>query len=728
MKPLVFLLALAVAAYADDATPSFRNHIQPLLAKTGCSLGACHGAAAGQGGLKLSLRGYDDEGDYLTLTRGAFGRRITPSDPARSLILLKPTNAVPHKGGERFKVESPEWTMLVNWIAAGAPAPKADDPRAQRLIIEPPLVRLAPGEKQKFTVRARFNDGHEEDVTRLVKWTAVNQSVINVDDQGEVTVVGNGESALSAWCLQQIAVATVASPFPNQVPAEVFAQAPRRNWIDELVLAKLQSLALPPSPRCTDGEFIRRACIDTMGVLPTAEETRAFLADGAPDKRDRLIETLLRRSEFVDYWAYKWSDLLLVTKRKLQPPAMWSYYEWIRNQVASNTPWDVMTRRLLTAQGSSLENGAANYFVIHQDPRELAETTALTFLGFSMNCAKCHNHPMEKWTNNDYYGFANLFARVRYKAGSGAGENIVFAAADGELVQPLTGKPQAPRPLDGQPVNAMGDRREPMVAWLTSPENHYFKRAIVNRVWANFFGVGLVENVDDIRVSNPSPNEALFTRAADFLVEQKFDLQALMRAILQSETYQRSSVPQPGNQADTRFYSRYYPRRMMAEVLHDAIAQVTAVPTSFKTQGVSDAGESGTAFPAGWRALQLPDANTDSYFTRAFGRAARDLTCECERTAEPSVTQALHVSNGDTINKKLTDPKSAVSRALAANLSPEQMIDDAFLSAFARPPSDAERKRLTELLADIPDANERRLRLEDTYWALLSSREFLFNH
>jgi hypothetical protein len=401
-----------------------------------------------------------------------------------------------------------------------------------------------------------------------------------------------------------------------------------------------------------------------------------------------------------------------------------------RDQVASNTPWDVFAQRLLTAQGSTLENGAANYFVMHQDPRIAAETTSQTFLGFSMNCARCHNHPMEKWTNNDYYGFANLFSRTRFKAGAQEGDNIVFAAAEGELVQPLTGQPQVPRPLEGKalPADYAGDRRVEMAAWLTSPENKQFKKTIVNRVWANFFGVGLVENVDDIRASNPASNEALLAEATDFLVKNKFDLHALMRAILQSETYQRGSEPVPGNEADTRFYSRYYPRRLMAEVLHDAIVQVTGVPTDFKTKDPTVEGDKPTPFPKGWRALQLPDAGTDSYFTKAFGRPAREQTCECERTAEPSVTQALHVANGDTINKKLSADASVIAKAVAANRAPEQMVDDAFLGALSRPPSEPERAKFTALLAAAPDAKEKRLALEDAYWALLSSREFLFNH
>ena len=338
---------------------------------------------------------------------------------------------------------------------------------------------------------------------------------------------------------------------------------------------------------------------------------------------------------------------------------------------------------------------------------------------------------MEKWTNNDYFGLANLFSRVRFKNGAGDGENVVFATDAGELVQPLTGKPQPPRPLEGQPIafDDPRDRRAALAGAVTAPDNPYFTRAITNRVWANFFGVGLVENVDDIRASNPASNEALFARAAAFLVEKKFDLKALMRAILQSETYQRSSVALAENKADTRFYSRYYPRRLMAEVVLDAISQVTRVPTPFKTD-VRNANQSkGVPYPAGWRAMQLPDANLANYFLKSFGRPARELTCECERTAEPSVTQALHLSNGDTVNQKLAAKESVVAQALASGKPDAQLLDDAYLTALARPPTEAERTQFEKVLGDGKDAkDEKRARLEDTYWALLSSREFLFNH
>jgi hypothetical protein len=723
------MLPLRAAQQQSAAEVSFRNHVQPIFAKTGCSSGACHGAAAGQGGFKLSLRGYDTEGDYLVLTRGAFGRRINTTDPARSLFLMKTTSAVPHKGGERFKVHSPEWQTLVDWVAAGAPGPKADDVRIERIEVVPPRARVKVGQAQQFKVMAHFSDGHSEDVTRYAKYTATNQTVANVDDLGKVSVLGHGESAVTAWYLQKITFATVEAPFENDLAPEVFAAAPKRNWIDDLVLEKLRALNIPPSPRCTDEEFLRRAYLDTIGVLPTAQEVRAFRADASTGRRDKVIEELLKRPEFTDYWAYKWSDLLLVTKRKLPLPAVWAYYKWIRDQVATNTPWDEFARRLLTAHGSTLENGAANYFVMTPDPRDMSEKTSVTFLGISTNCARCHNHPMEKWTNNDYFGYANLFARVRFKNGAGGeGDRIVFAADEGDLVQPLTGKPQVPRPLGGKTLapEFSGDRREALVEWLTAPENPYFSRAIVNRVWANFLGVGLVEAVDDIRETNPASNEALFSAAAKWLRDNRYDLRGLMREILQSETYQRSSVPLPGNKDDTRFYSRYYPRRLMAEVLHDAVAQVTQVPTMFRTKNPYDQGDKGDSFPAGWRAVQLPDVNTDSYFTRVFGRPLREQTCECERTEEPNVTQALHIANGDTVNAKLRDATGLAAKVIASGKPVAQWLEDAYLAALGRKPVAAEVQSVEAALAGAKE--EKRAVVEDVLWALMSSREFIFNH
>jgi hypothetical protein len=708
---------VTVTAMDKSFAWSFRNHVQPVLMKAGCSTGACHGAAAGQNGFKLSLRGYDDVGDWRTITRGALERRVVLSDPSQSLLLLKPTQAVPHKGGERFKPDSLEYRILAEWIAAGTPPPSESDPRIERIEIIPDRVVLKPGMEQQIVVLAHFSDGSTSDVTRWCKFNSTEMTVTSVSDTGLLKIAGQGEGAITAWYLSKIGIATVTVPFKNDLPPDLFARTNHRNFIDKLVLEKLAALNIAPSPLASDSEFIRRAFLDTIGVLPTLEETKKFLADPSPDKRDRLIESLLNRPEFVDYWSYKWSDLLLVSSRKLNPRAMWGYYNWVRDQVAANTPWDQFARQLVTAKGSTLENGAANFYMLHDDPKDMSETMSLAMLGMSVGCAKCHNHPLEKWTNNQYYGMANLFARVRTKNAGGDGNFIVFAASEGDLVQPLTGKPQPPRPLDAKPLemNDPADRREYFADWLVSKDNPYFSRAITNRVWANFMGVGLVEKVDDMRLTNPASNEKLLGALANNLVENKYDLKSLMRLILQSDTYQRSSKPTPQNQGDTRFYSRYYPRRIMAEVLLDAFSQVAAAPTNFKD------------FPEGWRATQLPDSNIDSYFLKAFGRPERSITCECERTIDPSMAQVLHIANGDTINKKLEQKGNRIEKAIAAKASDEAIVEEAYLTALSRKPTEEEKSKIIAVLSQTKP-QEKRAAIEDVYWSILSRNEFLFNH
>ncbi|HZE96254.1 MAG TPA: DUF1553 domain-containing protein [Planctomycetota bacterium] len=705
---------------------SFRNHVQPILARFGCSSGACHGAAAGKSGFKLSLRGYDDEGDYATMTRHALGRRVNLEDPGRSLLLLKPTGAVPHKGGVRFGTDSREYAVLSEWIAAGAPGPRKEDPRIDHLSIVPPHVVLTPGAEQQILVRAHFSDGSVRDATPWAKYTGSDSSVAVPDEEGRIKVTGNGEGSITAWYLSKIAVATVTVPYANIPAPETFTQASRRNFIDDLTLEKLKELHLPPSPAAGDSEFLRRAFLDTIGVLPTADETRSFLKDAGADKRDRVIDALLARPEFVDYWTHRWGDLLLVSSKKLPAPAMWAYHAWIRNQVAANTPWDRFARQVVTARGGTIENGAGSFFVLQDDPTEMAETASQAFLGMSIQCARCHNHPMEKWTNDQYYAFANLFARVRAKSGTRAGDTIIFTAPDGELIQPLTNRPRAPQPLDGTAISLDDprDRREALADWLVSPENPYFSRAIVNRVWANFLGRGLVEAVDDMRKTNPASNDRLLGALAAHLAERKFDLKALMRTILQSETYQRSSQPLPGNATEKRFYSHYYPRRVMAEVALDALSQVTGAPTEFKQ--AAERGPAGFAYPLGWRALQLPDTNIDSYFLKSFGRPDRIITCECERTAAPSMSQALHIANGDTLNQKLKAQGNRIGKLLGDGRDDAAIVDEAYLAALCRPPSAEEKSKLVALLADAKD--NRREAVEDLFWGILSSKEFLFNH
>jgi hypothetical protein len=701
---------------------SFRNHVESVLSKSGCNGGACHGARAGQKGFRLTLFGFDLEADHAYLTRHALGRRIVLEDPGRSLLLLKPTGVVPHKGGVRFEPDSLEYRVLAEWIAHGAPGPSESDPIVERIEVLPAQSQQTPGKTQQLVVLAHFNDGHVEDVTRWAKYTSTNTSVANVEQDGKLAITGSGEGAVKVWYLNLNALAFVSVPYPQEVAANAFADFEVQNFIDAEVLAKLKSLQLPPAPRCDDSTFLRRVHLDTIGVLPTPEEVTAFLQDTRADKRERVIDQLLTRPEFVDYWAYKWSDLLLVNGNRLRPKSVETYYGWIRKHVQQNTPWDVFVRELVTATGSTHENGAANFYALHQDPEGTAETVAQAFLGLSINCAKCHNHPLEKWTNDQYYGFANMFARVRAKGWggdfrNGDGLRVVYSDTQGELIQPSQGKPQPPRPLDGEiiPFDSTEDRRVAVAEWLTSRENPYFTRAIANRVWANFMGVGLVEKVDDLRATNPASNEALLNALADHLRDHDYDLKSLMREILRSSTYQRASDTNAQNAADERCYSHYYPKRLRAEVLLDAVSQVTGVATPFKDQ------------PAGTRALQLADSALDSYFLQTFGRPDRLITCDCERSDEPSMTQVLHLYNGDTLNNKLMAKDGRIEKQLAAGKPPEELIEELYLAALSRPPSAEERAQLAAVLAQTPEA-EKRAAIEDLYWSVLSSREFLFNH
>lgn len=744
----------------DPAAPwNFRNHVQSVLSKTGCNMGACHGAVAGKNGFRLSLRGYDPEGDYFLITRHARGRRITPHDPGRSLLLTKPTGAIAHKGGVRFTEDSPEYRVISQWIAQGHPGPVADEPRITRLQVYPSLNRLQAGVKQQLLVMAEFTDGRREDVTRWAKFTATNHAVCTVVNEGEnqglVTVNGSGEGSIVAWYLAQNVIATVTVPLVQDVPPQAFARKSELGKIDELILAKLEELNIPPSPPCSDSEFLRRLSLDLLGVLPTADEAEAFLASNDPDKRTHLVDRLLVRPEFVDYWTYRWSDLLLVSGDRLRPDAVKAYSAWIREQVEKNTPWDQIARGVILAKGSTITNGAANFYALHQDPLDMSETVSTAFLGMSINCARCHDHPLEKWTNDEYYGMASLFARVRGKGWggdfrAGDGNRTIFLADRGEVIQPRTGEPQLPKPLDGEAIafDAEGDRREHLAQWLTARENPYFSRAIVNRVWANFMGTGLVEAVDDLRLTNPASNEALLNYLANDLVDHQYDLRQLMRQIVLSDAYGRSSQSMEENAKDDRYYSHFRPRRLSAEVMLDALSQVTAVPTEFKD------------YPAGTRALQLKDAAVGSYFLSTFGRPARLLTCECERTEEPSMTQVLHLMNGDTLMKKLESDKCVVNTLFATgkdespktDSSPENSKEAApasantlanrpdlsgpeltaavtrlYLSAFSRYPSGDELRQIHEVIDQTP-ISARPTALQDLLWSLLTSREFLFQH
>ncbi len=727
---------IEVNGFDAKFTWSFRHHVLPVISKEGCNAGACHGALAGKGGFRLSLRGYDPPKDFYTIARETGGRRIESADPARSLLITKPTMATPHKGGKRMDPRSRDYRILAEWITAGAKAPSEEDVVVDRIEVLPEISNLKPGDKQKILVTAFYDDGSTQDATQWAKFTSADETVATVDDDGNVEVIGYGVGSITAWFSSKVKLARIVSPFPNQIPDEVYTQAEKQSFIDELVLQQLQSLNLKPSRRTTDNEFVRRAFLDTIGMVPSSEEVTKFLADKDPKKRDKLIDHLLTREEFTDYWAYRWSDVFLVNGGLLRPDAVKSYYEWVRTSVEKNTPWDQMAREIITAKGGSIENGATNFYAVHQDPETMAENVSQAFLGLSLACAKCHDHPLEKWTNDQYYAFANLFSRVRGKGWGGDTRNgdgirTLYVEPRGDLIQPRTGKPQIPAPLDGDPIDpdSTEDRREALAVWLTSPDNTFFSRAVTNRVWAAYFGIGLVNEVDDLRASNPASNEPLLEALAAYLVENEFDLKALMKLILQSETYQRSSEVSSENRDDPRFFSRHYPRRHMAEVLHDAIAEVSDVPSVFTKLKLNDGSTQDTKFyEEGTRALELYDSAVESYFLKTFGRNERDIVCECERSNQPSMIQVLHLANGSTLNEKLQKKDGIVDQLLKKNGADfSALVDAAYLRTLSRNPTKKEKDGFIAMIGKAPE-EERHEAVEDLFWALMTSREFLFQH
>jgi hypothetical protein len=698
---------------------SFRNHVLPVMTKMGCNSGACHGAAAGKNGFKLTLRGYDPEVDYFTLTRQAGGRRINKLEPAESLMLLKPTAAIPHGGGKRFGVDSLEYTILSEWIANGIKPPLESDPQIERLEVLPSQATLALGGEQQLLVRAHFSDRRIEDVTRWVKYSSADETVATVGEGGRVKMQGHGEAAITLWYLSRVAFARVGVPFPNEVKPQAYSAMARNNFVDGLVLAKLKQLNIAPSEGCSDAEFLRRAYLDAAGIQPSAEEVERFLADRSPNKRARLVDALLERPEFVDYWTYKWSDVLLVSTRKLSSKNMRSFYNWVRQSVAANKPWSELVRELTVASGNSQEYGPVNYYLIHRNTIDLAENFTRAFMGLSITCARCHNHPLEKWTQKEYYGFANLFSRVTSKTGTGPSEITVFSSPAGEINHPRLGRPLPPKPLDAPaiPPDSTEDRREYLARWLTSPSNSNFARALVNRVWENFMGRGLVHPVDDLRATNPPSNEELLAALTEEFVKNGFDVKRLTRTIMNSATYQLSSRTNETNARDDRYYSHYLVRRLPAEVILDAMSQVTGAPESFP------------GYPPGTRAMQLPDTRVNSYFLTVFGRPERVNTSAAERMQDPSLTQALHAINGSTLNKKLMAADNVIGRLMKANVGDRAIVDTFYLSTFSRYPTDGERAQLLDALSKAATkGEERRQVLEDLLWAMLTSKEFLFNH
>jgi hypothetical protein len=697
---------------------SFRHDVIPSFSQAGCNTGACHGTPTGKGGFRLSLRGYLPDQDFTILTREAAGRRINIMASESSIILRKPLGEVPHEGGLRLLRNSKSYEYLRDWMKEGA----KDDPGAPaavRLEILPGArVLNAPAKTQQAAVVAHYADGSSRDVTPICYYNSSNPEIADVDADGFVTFKNRGEVAIIAHYLDL--VANVRLTHLVEVPGFKVAEVPQDNTIDRTVFAKLNRMRISPSDPCTDAEFVRRASLDTLGLLPSPEDVRAFLADPSPDRRSKLVDRLLARPEFADFWTLKFADILRANGRLIETKGTHAFNRWIKANLERNVPLDQFVRELLTADGSTLRNPAANYYRISRDPENATETTAQLFLGVRIQCAKCHNHPFERWTQDDYYGFAAFFSRIKRKPGSLPEDEVIYAANAGEVRQPRTGKTMKPKALGGpafddagSPDPNMADRRRSLANWLTGPENPFFAKSLVNRVWYHLMGRGIVEPVDDFRDSNPASNDELLDGLTADFVKGGFDLKALVRSILVSRTYQLSSKANEFNAADNLYFSHASTKLLPAEVLLDAISVVTGTTTPFD------------GLPKGTRATQIPDGKMENPFLKTFGRPARELACECERESDSNLSQALQLIGGATVNGKLRDDNGRMAKLAKASISNEDVIKELYLVALARDPNATETAAAVKHLANAAD---RRQAVEDLGWVLINSKEFLFRH
>jgi hypothetical protein len=692
---------------------SFQLDVMPVFMRGGCNTGSCHGAARGKDGFRLSLFGFDPQGDYYRITRELGTRRINLASPADSLLIEKAIGAVPHTGGKRFAPESEYCQTLLAWLEAGAPNDEKPTPAVVGVDLYPPSAVLeGEGATQQFIARARYADGTDRDVTSLVTFMSNNDTAAPITEGGLVKAAARGE----AFIMARFETHTVG----NQVltlPQDLKYTAPpiTGNYIDQLVGEKLKKLRILPSELCTDEEFLRRATIDITGLLPTEEEYRDFLADSASDKRSRLVDRLLERKEFAEIWAMKWAELLMIkTTNVVSNKTSFLYYTWLADRITSGVPLDQIVRELLSATGGTLKNPAAAYFHVERDTLKTAENVAQVFCGIRTQCAQCHNHPFDRWTMDDYYSFAAFFAQVGRKTGEDYREQIVFDRGGGEVRHPVGGRTMPPKFLGGDApaIPAGKDRRLVLAEWITSPDNPYFATSVANRMWAHFFGQGIIEPVDDIRVSNPPSNPELFARLGEKLTEYKFDFKQLVRDICNSEAYQRSSVRNESNAGDERNFAHASARRIPAEQLLDCIGQATAAPDKFP------------GLPLGARAVQIADGATRNYFLTTFGRAPRDTVCACEAKTEPTLSQALHMLNGNTIQGKVQSG-GLIKKLLAEKKEPQAVLDTLYVRCLTREPTAEERQRLLEIVKAAPNVQQG---LEDVFWAILNSREFLFNH
>ncbi|HXG09009.1 MAG TPA: DUF1549 and DUF1553 domain-containing protein [Gemmataceae bacterium] len=699
---------------------TLEQDVIPVLTRAGCNAGACHGKARGQNGFQLSLLGFDPDFDFAALVQEGRGRRLFPAAPEHSLLLRKPTGQTSHGGGKRLQVGDAHYEVLRRWIAAGTPRKPADAPVLERISIEPAERLLANHAEQQLAVTAHYSDGSTCDVTHLATFQSNDSTIAAVSPDGRIKAGAlPGEAAVMARFKEKFAVCNVIIPLPGSVPAGVYARLPRANFIDEHVWNKLQRLGLTPSERASDATFLRRAYLDAIGRLPTPAEVREFLSDPAPDKRVRLVDRLLERPEYADYWANKWADLLRPNPYRVGIKAVFNLDAWLRDAFRQNKPYNQFVREILTAQGSTFRDGPVTVFRDRREPEEITTMVSQLFLGIRLECAKCHHHPFEVWGQDDFYSFAAYFAGINRK-GTGisppisGSEEIFYPGPRREVKHPATGQVMSPRPLFGKAAapDAEGDLRRVLADWIVSDDNPYFARVIVNRVWADLMGRGLVEPVDDLRATNPPSNGPLLDALAADFRKQGYDLKKLLRTIMTSEVYGLSSVPNERNAADTRNYSRHYRQRLRAEVLLDAISDITQVPETF------------AAMPPGSRAMELWTVRSQSVFLDSFGRPDPNQDPPCERTGDTSVVQALHLMNSPNLHRKVTSDQGRAAELAASSKSPAEIVDELYALVYSRFPSDEERRTCLRLFEG--NGTSRRQVIEDLMWALINTPEFVF--
>ena len=740
MQNLLISLCVILSAessVADAGKPSagFTADVIPVLTKAGCNQGACHASQSGKGGFKLSLFGFAPEDDYRALVRDQRQRRVSRISPADSLFLKKATLSMPHGGGRVIKRDSIEYEILLAWIAAGAPGPVAGAPKLTGLSVSPEAGTYRVGDTQPLLVIAKFDDESSRDVTQIARYDSFADGVVSVGKRGEMNVVGRGQGVVMVRYAGQARVAHVLSPFRDRIEFTGFAA---NNFIDHHAAKHWKRLGLQPSKVCRGAEFVRRAFLDCIGTLPSPERITRFLASNDQHKRAALIDELLgltgqasrdvHAKEWTAYWAMWWGDLLKNNRKKAGDSGMWAMHNWIRQSLRQNKPVDQFVRELITAQGSVFENGPVNFIAYGPRPTDLpvvapatdlAETTVQVFLGVRLQCARCHHHPFEVYSQDDFFGLAAFFTQLESKPTTTFGDlgfdATVSVRGTGSIKHPRRGTVVKPKLLHGAEIVAAAhyDLRTPLADWVTSPANKLFAGNIANRVWAHFLGVGLIDPVDDVRATNPPSNPQLLDALAADFVAHKFDLKHLMRRIMNSRVYQLSSLPRPENAVQTWFYTHYNVKRLPAEVLLDAIDFACGTCEKFPR------------VPLGTRAIELPDPNFESYFLDTLGRPQRVVACECERTAEPNLGQVLQIANGEILQRKLTDKKGRVASILKRGLEDTTAIRELYLATFARPPSEKEIRGCIDIIRRSAD---RKQGLENVLWALCNSREFLFNH